>query len=65
MRWLSGRKRRFAKVARESRNGPEIDDFRPVFYVRQAWRAAPCLALSTDSESESGSDVEVKVLWGP
>lgn len=26
--------------------------------VRQAWRAAPWLALSTDSESESGSDTE-------
>jgi hypothetical protein len=29
------------------------------FYVRQAWPAAPWLALSTDSESESGSDREV------
>ena len=33
--------------------------------ARQAWRAAPCLALATDSESESGSDLAVQVLWGP
>src|SRR5881296_1087643 len=32
---------------------------RAFFCVRQAWRAAPWLALSTDSESDSGSDVEV------
>jgi len=36
--WPSGRRRRFAKGYRRSQNGPEIDDFRPVFYWDLGWR---------------------------
>ena len=34
-------RRRFAKASQESRNGPEIDDFRPVFYWNVGWRWLP------------------------